>query len=113
MTKRPTKPATHKDDPVLTPGAVGRIIGVSAQTVRRWIRDKMFRHEDVVRKPSGLFAIRLSAVERVLSGMSITMDPSRVQEESRLLAEAEAASAKTAAAFKRHKEEQAAKAAAT
>lgn len=108
MTKRKqTNPATHKDDPILTPEAVGRIIGTSGNTVRRWIREKLFHSDDIVRKPNDLYGIRLSAVRRHLSGTGMVIDNSRLKEQIRLEKEAEEATAKTAEAVKRHKAKQA------
>ncbi len=109
--KQNPTPPTHGDDPILTPSAVGRVIGMSRQTVTRWVHEKMFRPEDIVRKPNNLLGIRLSAVRRHLSGTGMAIDPARLKEEVRLDAEAAAAAARTAEITRRHKAEQAAKAA--
>ena len=57
------EPATHKEDPLITPTEVGRMIGKSHITVLNWIRDGLLAH---VRYPDGRFVVRRSVVLKLL-----------------------------------------------
>lgn len=56
-------PATHKDDPLLNLSEAARRIGKAQPTVRRWIAEGLMK---AIRLPSGLFAVRESAVNDIL-----------------------------------------------
>ena len=75
------KPPTHEDDPIMTPEAVGRLVGKSGNTVRLWVRDGLFRSVDIVRTPRGLPGIRLSAVEAYLAGTNLSIDREQLDKE--------------------------------
>lgn len=64
------EPATHEEDPLLTPEEVGRRIGVAGRTVRRWCADGLMEH---IRTPGGLWKIRTSDVNRFLAGSDLAV----------------------------------------
>ena len=55
-------------DPVITPEEVGRRIGKSGNTVRRWIQDGLLKS---VLLPSGLRGVRESEVNAMLRGSAL------------------------------------------
>ena len=62
------KPKTHEEDPLLTPHAVGKLIGKRGETVIRWCQDGLLK---AVRMPSGLWGIRESEVNKLLAGSAL------------------------------------------
>lgn len=58
---------TAEDDPILTPEEVGRRLGKSGTTIRRWINDGLL---DYVQNPKGLPGVRQSDVNRYLAACS-------------------------------------------
>jgi excisionase family DNA binding protein len=61
-------PPTHQDDPLLTPSEVGRQLGKSPNTIVNWIRDGLL---NAVRMPSGLWAVRKSEVNKLLTASAL------------------------------------------
>lgn len=61
-------PLTHEDDPFLTPAEVGRQLGMSAQTIGRWIQDGLIIATFF---PNDRWKVRKSEVNRLLRGSSI------------------------------------------
>jgi predicted DNA-binding transcriptional regulator AlpA len=57
------QPATHKEDPLLNLSEAARRIGKAQPTIRRWITEGLLKAH---RLPSGLFAVRESAVNDIL-----------------------------------------------
>jgi predicted site-specific integrase-resolvase len=53
---------------LLSPEVVGRQIGRSGETVRSWIRDGILA---AIRLPNGLFKVRKSQVNAILSASAI------------------------------------------
>lgn len=67
--KRPNDPPTHQDDPILTPEEVGRRLGKTGVTIRKWIQDGLL---ESLPTPSGLRGVRTSEVNKFLGGSAIT-----------------------------------------
>ena len=67
--KRPKTiaPATHTEDPILTPREAGEVIGKSAETMRRYIAVGCLPY---VRLPRGDFGIRRSVMQGYLAAIT-------------------------------------------
>lgn len=63
------KPATHKEDPILSMSEVARRIGKSAQTVKRWCDDGLIKANWIAQ--DRVFGVRESEVNRLLEGSNI------------------------------------------
>lgn len=64
MDAPPTTPPDRPGDELLTPPQAGALLQVSAQTMRRWIREDKIAH---ILLPSGEARIRRSVVETILA----------------------------------------------
>jgi hypothetical protein len=64
-------PATHADDPILTPREAGDIIGKSAETMRRYIAVGCLPY---VRLPRGDYGIRRSVMDQYLKTITTPTD---------------------------------------
>lgn len=72
MAKEKTRrPATHKEDPIISVREAAKLMGKSPQTVGRWIRDGLMR---ALRRPDDrVIGVRRSTVDAILS--SSDLDP--------------------------------------
>lgn len=64
-------PPTHQEDPLLTPEAVGRLIGKTGRTVRNWCADGLM---EAIRQPGGLWMVRRSVVNKFLAGSCLDVN---------------------------------------
>lgn len=62
------EPKTHQEDPILTLSEVGRQLGKSDMTIRRWVHDGLLQS---IRMPSGLPGVRKSEVNKFLGGSAL------------------------------------------
>ena len=62
-------PLTSEEDELLSPSEVGRRLGKHPSTILRWIEDGLLQ---AIRLPSGLWVVRASQVNQILSGSAIT-----------------------------------------
>ena len=66
--RREPDPPTHEDDPFVTLAEVGRQIGMSQQTVKRWVLSKLI---EAHARPSGLWSVRQSEINKFLRGTNL------------------------------------------
>lgn len=57
------RPKTHRDDPILTQKEAAAQLGVSSDTVRRWLKNRELRGQY---RPPGYYGVRQSEVDRWL-----------------------------------------------
>lgn len=67
--KKTATPPTHKEDPLLTLTEVARQLGVTPQTISRWVADGLLV---AIRQPSGLWKVRKSEVNNFLGGSALS-----------------------------------------
>ena len=66
--KNESEVPTHEEDPILTPEEVGRRLGKSGTTIRRWIHEGLLTF---VPNPRGLPGVRESQLNQFLGGSAL------------------------------------------
>lgn len=72
--KKPTRQITHQEDPLLNLSEVGRRCGRTSTTIGRWIQDGLL---PATKLPSGLVAVRESALDKFLGATPLGEEVSR------------------------------------
>lgn len=57
------RPATHREDPLLSLAQAGKQLGKDGQTIGRWIKQGLMQ---CVRLPNGLHCVRQSQIDKIL-----------------------------------------------
>lgn len=83
ITRQQARPATHREDPLLTIKEVADMIGVDHSTVWRWCQpqNRRKRRLRAIRYPGGSFRIRKSTVDQILLGTAAPDEPIPYEEE--------------------------------
>lgn len=68
-----TKPEvpTHKEDRIMSPNEVGKMIGKCGQTVRNWCKEGLLDFVQYTGRPKGHFGIRRSDAVRLISNSAL------------------------------------------